>query len=359
MLGAAAAVLGAAARPTAALAQPREERQEGAEGQERAEGIHRPERPPVAITLVGCDDAVANEAQRIAAIELRATLAQSAGDGRTTEVIASCERRDDASGQGERANLEAHEPSTGKTFQRTVVLAHAAPSARARLLALAIAELVAAAWSDRDVERADRSKVAAPPVAAVVREGPSPAPTSRAFELTPMVGVQVVSSRDWLYGAGARLAFWLSPVTFLRVDASADYAELGRTLGTVKVVMPSAAAALGTAPWTGGWLRPAVSFGVRAGYAWMTGQGDGADTMGSRQHGFCLGPEIALQLTAWTRAQVRPVVGLVAGAHLIGVRGTVEGPTQNGTAGGGVASNERDVRLTGLWGGLNVGLAVP
>ena len=48
------------------------------------------ERPRVSIDIVGCDAALAREAQRIAAIELRATLVDPAPDGTVTEVKAAC-----------------------------------------------------------------------------------------------------------------------------------------------------------------------------------------------------------------------------------------------------------------------------
>ena len=330
------------------------------------------ERPPVTIELIACDDAIASEAQRIAAIELRATLAQSADDRRTIQVIATCD--------GDAVRLEAQRAktgttpgttpgtTTGKTVERTVILSDAAPSARARLLALAVAELVAASWSDREAEQeepesAERHGAPAPTRVSELgptRDEPLAASPHRTYEVAPMAGVHVLSSRDWLYGAGARVVVWLSPRAFLRLDALADYGELGRTMGTVTVLMPSGVVAIGASLWSQAWLRPSVSVGIRASYVWMAGRGESADIMGSRQRGFCLGPEVGLQLDARAHSRIRPFVALVAGANMIGLRGTVEtGASQPSLVGGTAVSPERDVQAVGVWGGMKVGVAVP
>jgi hypothetical protein len=76
----------------------------------------------------------------------------------------------------------------------------------------------------------------------------------------------------------------------------------------------------------------------------MNGIADGTAATGFHQQGIWIGPELALQLSAWPRARVHPVLGVAAGAHLLGVRGTV--------------NNGRDVEAVGIWGGLSAALAV-
>jgi hypothetical protein len=51
-----------------------------------------------------------------------------------------------------------------------------------------------------------------------------------------------------------------------------------------------------------------------------------------------------VDLSAWPRARVHPILSLSVGAHVIGVRGTVNGG--------------RDVMATSAWGGLSLGAAV-
>src|SRR4029077_3546233 len=96
----------------------------------RARGEPREDKPRVSIAVVGCDDALANEAQRIAAIELRAALVEATPDEATTQVTATC--------SAESANLRVLDPTTSKSVERSVALSQAASTARARLLALAI-----------------------------------------------------------------------------------------------------------------------------------------------------------------------------------------------------------------------------
>src|SRR4029079_18035478 len=100
---------------------------------------------------VGLDASLAVEAQRLAASELRATLVDPAPDGTVTEVKATC--------RGALAALEVIDPTTGKSLERTVARTAAAPNGRARLLALAVAELVVASWSELQTNPEPRAPV--------------------------------------------------------------------------------------------------------------------------------------------------------------------------------------------------------
>ena len=294
------------------------------------------DRPRVSIGITGCDTALAREAQRIAAIELRATLVEPVPDATVTQVIAAC--------HGTGAALEVVDPNTGKSLGRTVALTEAAPNGRARLLALAIAELVVASWSELQSNPQPRAPPATPLAPYAAREAARAAVADRLLELGPAFDVHLLASGDFLFGAGARAALWISPLVFARFDALADYAEVDRASGSVAVIMPSASAALGASRWLGASLRPAISVGLRGGYLWMNGIADGSTATGARQHGVWLGPEVVLQVSAWPGARVHPVLGVAAGAHLLGVRGTVNGG--------------RDVEAVGIWGGVSAALAV-
>jgi hypothetical protein len=294
------------------------------------------DRPRVSIDIVGCDAALAREARRIAAIELRATLVDPAPDGTVTQVTAEC--------RSSLAALEVADPTTGKSLARTVTLTEAAPNGRARLLALAVAELVAASWSELQSNPRPRAPPATPLAPDAAREAARAALTDRSLELAAAFDVHLLASGDFLFGGGARAAVWISPLFFARFDALADYAELGRAAGSVAVFMPSASAALGAARWMGTRLRPAISVGLRGGYVRMSGIADGTAATGVRQQGVWLGPEVALQVSAWARARVHPVLGVAAGAHLLGVRGTV--------------NNGHDVEAVGIWGGISAAVAV-
>jgi len=294
------------------------------------------ERPRVSIDIVGCDAALAREAQRIAAIELRATLVDAAPDATVTKVTATC--------RSTLVALEVVDPTTGKSLARSVALTEAAPNGRARLLALAVAELVAASWSELQSNPQPRAPPATPLAPYAARESARAAIVDRSLELAAAFDVHVLASGDFLFGGGVRAAVWISPLFMARFDALADYGELGRGTGSVAVIMPSVSAALGASRWIGTSLRPAVSLGLRGGYVRMNGIADGTAATASHQQGAWLGPELALQVSAWPRARVHPILGLAAGAHLLGVRGTVSGG--------------RDVEAIGLWGGVSAALAV-
>ena len=300
-----------------------------------ASGEAREDKPRVSIVVVGCDEALAREAQRIAAIELRAALVEATPDQATTQVTATC--------SAESAKLRVVDPTTGKSLERSVALSQAAATARARLLALAIAELVAASWSELESNPEPKVMPAAPLAPVAAREAARGAVARRHLELAAVADAHLLASRDLLLGGGARTEIWLSPTFFLRFDALAHYAELARATGTIAVTMPSLSSALG-ACWCGGSLRPSVSLGARVGYAWMNGVAADGATTGTRQQGAWLGPELAVELSAWPRARVHPLLSLAVGAHVVGVRGTVNGG--------------RDVKATSLWSGLSLGVAV-
>jgi hypothetical protein len=299
----------------------------------RASGL---ERPRVSISIVGCDAALAREAQRIAAIELRATLVDPAPDGTVTEVRATC--------RGALAALEVIDPTTGKSVERTVALGEAAPSGRARLLALAVAELVVASWSELQSNPAPRAPPATPLAPPAAREAARAALGERSLELAAAFDVHVLRSGDVLFGGGARAAVWTSPAIFFRFDVLADYAEVDRAAGRVAVIMPSVSVAIGASRWIGASLRPAISLGLRGGYVRMNGIAEGTAATGFRQQGAWLGPEVALQVSAWARARVHPVLGIAAGTHLLGVRGTVD--------------DGQNVEAVGIWGGVSAAVAI-
>jgi len=293
------------------------------------------ERPRVSISVLGCEPALAREARRIAAIELRAALIDTTPDETTTQITATC--------AAQTVNLRVIDPTTGKSLERTVALSQAAPTARARLLALALAELVVASWSELESNPEPKAPASAPLASPAAREAARRVIAPRPLELAAVFDAHRLASGDLTLGGGARSAIWTSSRLFLRFDALADYAELARPTGTIALTMPSFSGALGVS-FGSDWLQPRVSLGARAGYAWLSGAAGSTATTGERQRGVWGGPELALDLCAWPHARVHPLLSFSAGAHMFGVRGTV--------AGG------RDVLATGVWTGLSLGAAV-
>lgn len=300
----------------------------------QASGAPGDQRPRVSIAVLGCDEALAGEARRITAIELRAALTEATADEATTQITATC--------SAESVNLRVIDPTTGKSLERSVALSQAAPTARARLLALAMAELVVASWSELE----DNPEPKAPPAARLApkaaREAARGVVARLPIELAAVADAHLLASRDLILGGGARSEIWISPSFFVRFDALVHYAELSRPTGTIALTMPSVSSALGASFGTA-WLQPRLSVGARAGYAWMNGVAGSAATTGDRQQGVWAGPELAVELSAWPRARVHPLLCLSVGAHIFGVRGTVNGG--------------RDILATGLWSALSLGAA--
>jgi hypothetical protein len=285
--------------------------------------------------VLGCDETLAREAQRIAAIELRAALVEASPDQATTEVTATC--------IADAADLRVLDPTTGKSVERSVALSQAAPAARARLLALAIAELVAASWSELE----NNPEPKAPPSTALApieaREAARGVVAPLPIELAAIADARLLASRDLLLGGGARAEFWVSPPIFLRFDGLAHYAEVTRATGTIAVTMPSLSAALG-ASFGKTSVRTDLSLGVRAGFVWMRGVSSTETTSGSGQNGVWAGPELSFECAPWPRARIHPVLSVSLGAHAVGVRGTV--------------NKGRDVMATSIWSSFSVGAAL-
>ncbi|HEX3697602.1 MAG TPA: hypothetical protein VH374_19680 [Polyangia bacterium] len=293
------------------------------------------DKPRVSIAIAGCDEALAREAQRIAAIELRAVLVEQTSDGATTQIAATC---DAAS-----ADLQVLDPTTGKSLRRSVALFQAAPAARARLLALAIAELVAASWSELETNPEPKAPPAVPLAPVTAREAARGVVARAPIEVGVVADAHLLSSRDLVPGGGARSAIGIGGRFFLRIDALAHHAELARDSGTIALTLASVSGAVG-ASFDAAWLQPKVSLGVRAGYAWMNGVAASAASTGRSENDAWFGPELAVDLSAWPRARVHPLLSLAAGAHIVGVKGTVSGGN--------------DVTATGLWSALSLGVAV-
>jgi len=292
----------------------------------------------VAIRVVGCEPELAHEAQRILAIELRATLVDAASESGVTRATVAC--------GGGVANISVVDPTLGKAVERSVAFTDTPPKARARLLALAVAELVVASGSELESTPLPPAPPPTPPATPA-----SERPAARAggvaagpVELAALFDLRLLASRDWLLGGGARAAARLSPLFFVQADALLDYAQLGRVSGSVAVTMPSLSLAIGASKDIGPALCPAISAGVRAGYVWMNGTPAGTAATGSHQQGPWLGPELLLQVSAWASERVHPVLGVSAGAYLVGVRGTIDG--------------DRAVEAVRFWGGISAGLAL-
>jgi hypothetical protein len=262
-------------------------------------------------------------------------LVDTAPDQATTQITASC--------SADVAILRVIDPTTGKSLERSVALSQAAPTARARLLALAMAELVAASWSELEDNPEPKTAPALPLAPVAAREAARGVVAPRPIELAALADAHLLSSRDLVPGGGARIAIWISPTFFIGFDVLAHYAQLSRPTGKVALTMPSVSSALGLS-FGSAWLQPRLSLGARVGYAWMSGVSASGATTGGREQGVWAGPELLVELSAWSRARIHPLLCLSIGANVLGVSGTV--------------NSARDVSVTGVWSSLSIGAAM-
>ncbi|MEM1417358.1 MAG: hypothetical protein AAGH15_20840 [Myxococcota bacterium] len=97
-------------------------------------------RLPLRLVVEACALVPAAEVRRIVAIELRGRLADAVTpDEDTTRASVTCESA---------VEITVDDPITGKTLLRTIALTDRDPEVRARVLALAIVELVSASWAE-------------------------------------------------------------------------------------------------------------------------------------------------------------------------------------------------------------------
>jgi hypothetical protein len=295
-------------------------------------------RGPVVVELEHCEQALEAEVRRIVGVELRATVIEAAGAGNdVTLVIATC--------LGSEVGLELVEGVTGKRLGRTVALSEAAPAARARLLALAVAELVVAGRQETDdIPRTSKqgpspSAPTPPPVADI----PEPTKTGSVRAMADAIGVvrTFPQSGVWLLGGGLRGLVAISRPLYLALEVTGEWGATSRAPGQVagRTVGGALAAGWGMERrWA--FLMPWV--GARVGVASLKGEpSPGSSISSATQSGAFLGPEVGLAASLWPRAPVHATVALSAGALLLGVRGKVV--------------QDRDVSLQGPWVALTVG----
>ena len=300
---------------------------------------------PVVVEVEQCDQSLAAEIRRIVGVELRATVVDVAHAGDiVTRVLATC--------RGSEVDLSLEDAVTAKRLVRTVALAEAAEAARARLIALAVAELVVASWQEIQGD-AEQTGPALPPSRPRAPAGSADGAGAGQGEVRAMVeaiGVARALPGEglWLLGAGARGFVTISRPFTLTLDVTVEWGKASRATG--QVVARAIAGALGLG-WgvERRWAFIMPWLGARAGAARLTGEPnpDATTTSGQTQSGPYLGPEIGVAATFFPHATVHPTFALSAGMILLGVRGEVFG--------------DSNVNALGPWVALvvGVGLAQP
>ncbi len=176
--------------------------------------------PPVTLSVDACTKISQPEVRRVLELELLSSRAAITG---VTAAVA-CD--------GPAIAFSVDDPITGRALTRTVDLSRAAPNARARLLALAIVEVVEASWSEQ--------LFSPPPAPEVHKVVPPPAPVALAPAPRPKFGLTahaasraLLTSPLWQWGGGLR--FVHTPFRFLgwAAEIAAEHGTFSTTLGSV------------------------------------------------------------------------------------------------------------------------------
>lgn len=238
----------------------------------------------VSVEQCGALDAV--EVQRIVEVELAAAPA-------TDEPIRARLRCVEGA-----VDTEVADPVTQKVLSRRVTLGRLPARGHPRALALAIAELISASWSElllvRQAARADEAEHqnASPQVAAqAIATLPAVAPrgTLRLEALGVSRALPGDAALQW--GAGLRFIWASESRLGLLVDAVVEHGQARRAMGTVTIDSVTAAAGPLLAFSPLGWLQLHLGAGARFGVGRIIGvPDDGALVAGSTLTGAWGGP---------------------------------------------------------------------
>jgi hypothetical protein len=282
---------------------------------------------PVALSFEGCAPSLASEVERIARIELHAGT-ENVGTA-ATEIALTCD--------GDDARITVDDPLTGKRVERTVSLAKV-PQGRARLLALAIAELVRSSWLELDLNPEPALPVARPELisseekesARTLARPPPPWRGDLAVE-----GLFIPTVGRPLLGLSLGAQYDVARLVFVGGGMSAWDGVTERSTGavTVRQIALEPAAGLRLS-------RVELALGIRLGWASLTGAPSESGFRGDTTSGVVLGP-----LVSASARIVGPLrLWLRSGWLLRNERGIVAG--------------DRDVVVGGYWGSLGIGLRI-
>lgn len=307
------------------------------------------EHPRVRLQVHACTGASETEVRHLVGLELGALLTTESVEGEVTEISVSCE--------GQYVWLRVDDPITGKALTRVVDLSSDPVSARARLVALAVAELVVASWTELATNPAPQVPPAGPrPPERVVAAARKVVDTRLPKQMNPKVGetrlLAVASRRSFisettaLWGGGVRVGSDQFAMAGWTVDMLAEHGETDVSLGRVTMDTFTAGGSLYLyRRW--GWSTFHLGLGIRVGMARLAGETD-ETVAATAQSG--IAPWGWPTATAGIRIEpYGPLVVEAAGETgyvVLPMTGTVEG--------------RREFVVDGLWvgGQLGVGLVI-
>lgn len=276
--------------------------------------------PGVSLSVDACAGVDEAEVAAQLTIELGAELLP-AGPG-VTRVKVRCE--------GAVLVLGVDDPVTGKSLERRVELGNAAPKARTRLLAIAIAELVSASWTELETNPTPIVPPAGPPpppaAKAAARDVVEPrthAPrvtVDAAFDLRAYPGTEGTGA---LFGIATRFSTAGRGLGGA-LDLVASEGHGDKALGSVTVDLVGVGA-FATYGGHAGPLHLVAGLGARGGSARLGGTPRDASVEGRSLRGAFLGPAAMGALDVRVVGPLVLVAGVEVGFSLVRVRALADG----------------------------------
>ncbi len=306
--------------------------------------------PPVRLSLeLACPDVAvdAAEVRRIVGVELRGAVFDAGGDTRwVTQISVRC-----AEG---RLQLSVLDPVSRKSLGRSFALAEAPAAARARLVALAIAELVAASWTELAANPQPKVEPAPPPPPPALRAAaremalerwspPDEASPRARVRLLVEAGAHAFAGPLPLWGGGLRFCWERPQVLGVELDLHVDQGVWARPIGQVFIDRASGSVALHARLGAGAFTWRALA-GARGGVVRLTGA---AGSVPGTRAGSGTGPWAGLLVggaLALSGRGMSAELRVEGGMSVVGVVGMVDGAPA--------------VRLDAPWVGLSLGVGL-
>jgi hypothetical protein len=288
--------------------------------------------PSVRIDVDPCVAVKADDVKKIVTVELGALVVDASPDP-TTHVHTTC--------KAGLVELVVDDPITGKSLSRSVDILSSAPKARARLLALAIVELVAASWTELEKNPEPRVPPAGPkaPETAKIaaRHAIAPPPRARTWRVLAFGEERTFFPRTGpLHGFGVRIGNdrwrvgWAADMTYALGNVPAS-------LGAISVDLVSAALSANL-HYATPMLTTRIGPGLRVGSARLSGVPIDDTVEGRSVRGPWVMPFLHASLTLHPFESIAFDGGLEAGWVIRSVRANANGERQAAIDGFSIAA---------------------
>jgi hypothetical protein len=275
--------------------------------------------PAVALQISDCE--MAPEIRRLVALELGTPISDEPGAGDTRASVTCADTQ---------ATLRVDDARTAQPLSRIVDLDAAVPKGRARLVALAIVELISTSWTE--IDSAPPVQGSATPTENLSVDAHLKEPATTGLRVLAFAGGRKFNGTGTLAGGGARIVregAWLGWLADVEAHHGTSTVSLGKTSTDVVDV---ACALEAHRTWSR--TRTELAAGVRGGTARLAGTSDLMDVRAEHFWGpwvgaFALGSisvaatsHVAFELTIEAGRVISPLGGLVGASREVSIDGT-------------------------------------